>query len=113
MKLKKILKILSISLLAILLLLIATPFLFKDKIKALVQESLDEYLLATVQYEDVDLSFIRNFPKARLAVYDFSVVGQEDFAGDTLIQGKEIDLVVDLWSLISGEEINLKRVSLQ
>ena len=109
---KRFLKIAAISLLSILLLLIVTPFLFKDKIKAFVEEDINNLLNAEVYFGDVGLSFIRNFPNARVSIEDFGVVGTDVFALDTLAHGKRFDLVVDLMSVIAGDEITIKKVLL-
>lgn len=94
----------------ILLILIVSPFLFKDKIQTLVKEAIDENIEATVNFSDVGLSFIRNFPNARVSVSELEIIGQELFSQDTLMQSEEIALVVDLLSVIGGGEIKLNRV---
>ena len=100
---KRFLKITLISLLAILLVLIVTPFFFKDKIKLLVQEDLNRMLRAEVYFGDVGISFLKNFPNACVSIQDFGVVGTDVFALDTLAQGKRFDLVVDLMSVFGGK----------
>ncbi|MEZ4772818.1 MAG: AsmA-like C-terminal region-containing protein [Bacteroidia bacterium] len=109
---KKVLKITGIVLILLIITLITLPFLFKDKIKAVVSEEIDQSLNAQVYFADVGLSFIRNFPNARISIQDFGVVGVDTFASDTLIQGKSFDLVVDIMSVISGSEVNLKKIML-
>lgn len=105
---KKIVKITGIVLVLLLVALVAAPFLFKDKIKAFVEEQVDSTLDAKVYFGDVGLSFIRNFPNARISVSDFGVVGKGEFGRDTLAQGKQLGLVIDLLSLF-GDEIVLKK----
>lgn len=84
MKIKKILKIIAITLIVMIALLAATPYLFKDKLIAIVKKSLNENLNAVVDFESVDLSLLRNFPQANLTINNLSVVNTAPFAGDTL-----------------------------
>ena len=62
---KKVFKIIGITLLTILLLLIAIPFVFQSKIKEIVKRTINENLNAHVEFSDVNLSFIRSFPQAQ------------------------------------------------
>lgn len=84
MKIKKILKIIAITLIVMIALLAATPYLFKDKLIAIVKKSLNENLNAVVDFESVDLSLLRNFPQANLTINNLSVVNTAPFTGDTL-----------------------------
>jgi hypothetical protein len=109
---KKFLKITGIIILVLFITLITAPFLFKDKIKAWVQNDIDKMINAELYFSSVDLSFIRNFPDARISINDFGVIGEAPFAGDTLAAGKSFNLVVDIMSVISGDEIGLKKIIL-
>jgi hypothetical protein len=109
---KKLIRITLITLASLFLLLLILPFLFQDKIKGLVQEEIDRSVHAEVYFGQVGLSFIRNFPNARITLDDFGVVGKAPFAGDTLAAGQSFALVVDLMSVISGDAIKLKKVLL-
>lgn len=110
---KKILKITGITLALFIIALVTAPFLFKDKIQVLVQEQIDANLNAKVYYNDVGLSFIKSFPNASVSIKNFGVVGVDHFAGDTLIQGEQFDLVINIMSVISGAEIDLKKILLE
>jgi F0F1-type ATP synthase membrane subunit b/b' len=109
---KKILRIAGIVIVVLLGLLVAAPFFFKDEIKALVQDTVNESLNAEVYFGEVGLSFFRNFPNVRLSVADFGVINQEPFAGDTLVQGKELALVVNLFSLLGEGPMEVQQVLL-
>ena len=61
---KKKLKIIGISFLILLLLLIASPFIFQSQIKDMVKNFINNNVNAKVEFNDVDLSFIRSFPQA-------------------------------------------------
>lgn len=107
---KKILKWTGISLLVIIILLVATPFLFKDKIKSMVVKAINDQVDATVAFEDVSLSFISNFPQASVTVDKLSVINKAPFAGDTLVYVGELNLNMSVKEIFKGdgEPMNLK-----
>ncbi len=109
---KKILKYLAIVLAVLFLALAVTPFLFKGKLKTLVQEEANNMLKAEFYFGEVDLSFFRNFPNATVSITDYGIVGKNLFEGDTLIQGLSFDLTVNPFGLIMSDAIPLKSISL-
>lgn len=104
MKLKKILKITGIVFLSILLLLIATPFLFKSQLKDLVRKEINKNVNATVAFSDLNLSLFRSFPQASIVLKDLSVINNAPFEGDTLAVSKEIMLKMSIKELIKGSD---------
>ncbi|MCZ4407591.1 AsmA family protein [Cryomorphaceae bacterium 1068] len=110
---KKALKIIAIIVVAIFLLLLILPFVFKGKIVDLVKQQANENLRAKVEFNDVRLSLIRNFPNLAVGIEELSVVGIEDFEGDTLASIGNIGLVMDVMSVISGDQIVVKSINLE
>jgi len=111
--LKKILKITGISLLVILLLLIAAPFLFKGKIIRMIKDVTNENLIAKVDFdESISLSLIKNFPDFTIGIKDLSVIGINTFEGDTLFYVQNFQATVDIKTVIGGDKINLKSLIL-
>src|ERR1700742_1751084 len=98
--LRRILKWTGISLLIILLLLIAAPFIFKDKIVALVKEEANANLNAKVDFGDFDLSLISSFPDFRFKIQKVSVVGVNEFKDDTLAYIGEVKTDINLKSVL-------------
>ncbi|HMR16764.1 MAG TPA: hypothetical protein PKD13_09825, partial [Mariniflexile sp.] len=82
---KKVLKISGISLLIVIILLIAAPFVFQSQIKEMVKRFINQNLNAQVEFSDVSLSFIKGFPKAHVTVSDLAITNFEPFKGDTLV----------------------------
>lgn len=109
---KRILRVFLIVIGILLLFLVAAPFLFQDKIRTAIQETIDESVNASISVGDVGLSFFKSFPDARVTVRDYQVIGQGIFAEDTLIQGKSLGLTLDIWSVISGASFELKEIIL-
>lgn len=109
---KKVLKIIGISLVVIFLLLLILPFVFKGKIIELVKEQANENLRAKVEFNDVSLSLIRNFPNLAVGIDDLSVVGVEKFDGDTLARIGNFGVVMDIMSVISGDQIVIRSIDI-
>ena len=109
---KKALKIIGIVIVVIFLLLLILPFAFKGKIIELVKKEANKNLKAKVEFADVSLSLIRNFPNLSVGIEDLSVVGVAPFEGDTLAAMKSLNLTLDIMSVIRGDEIKVKKIGL-
>lgn len=109
---KKFLKIGGISLAVILLILFASPFLFKDKIKAQIDKAIGENINAKVYYDanSLSLSLFTNFPNLSVSLENFGIINKEPFLGDTLADIGKFKAVVDIMSVISGDKIMVKGV---
>ncbi|MEO8934628.1 MAG: AsmA-like C-terminal region-containing protein [Xanthomarina sp.] len=101
---KKILKIIGITLLTLLVLLLAIPFVFQSKIKEIVKRSINENLNAHVEFSDVSLSFIRSFPQARVEVSDLVITNFEPFKDETLVTAKSISLKMSIKELFKSAD---------
>ncbi|MFN2429172.1 MAG: AsmA-like C-terminal region-containing protein [Cryomorphaceae bacterium] len=110
---KKALKIIGIIVVVLFLAILIIPFAFKGKIVNLVKEEANKNLNARVEFNDVSLSLIRNFPNLSVGIEELSVVGIETFEQDTLASMKNLSLTVDLMSVISGDQIKIKKVALE
>lgn len=109
---KKALKIIGITLAVIFLILLILPFAFKGKIIELVKTEANKNLKAQVDFSDVSLSLIRNFPNLSVSIDDLSVIGIEPFEGDTLAYMDALKLTLDIMSVIKGDEIQIKKILL-
>jgi hypothetical protein len=99
---RRILKWTGISFLLLILFLIAAPFLFKDKIVAIVKDQANKNLNAKVDFGEFDLTLFSSFPDFRFKIQDVSVVNVAPFEGDTLAFIKELSTDINLKSVISG-----------
>ncbi|MBP9688213.1 MAG: AsmA family protein [Bacteroidia bacterium] len=94
--------------------LILVPFLFKDKIVELVKQQANNNINANVNFNnDISLSLIKNFPNFTIGIKDLSVVGIEDFDGDTLISWANMEATVDVMSVINGDQIKVRKILLE
>lgn len=113
MKVKKILKVIGITLLVLIALLVAIPYLFKGQIIAKIKTELNKNLNAKVDFSDVDISLFRRFPRLAVALDELQITGVDHFNGDTLVAVKRLDLAMDLMSVIKGEKIDIYNVVVQ
>lgn len=100
--LRRILKWSGISLLLIIILLIAAPFIFKDKIIAIVKEQANNNLNAKVDFGEFDLTLFSSFPDFRFKINNVSVIGVNEFKDDTLAFITNLSTDINLKSVISG-----------
>lgn len=108
---KKGLKIAGIVIAALLVLLLVLPIAFKGKIKDVVVREGNKMLNAQFDIGSVNISLIRNFPKATISVNDFALWGIGDFAQDTLASVDRLSLTVNLGSIFSGSGFEVSQVS--
>jgi len=100
---KKAFKIIGIILLVFAIVLLATPFFFKGKIKELVLKSINKNVDAVVAFEDVDLSLFKNFPKATVVIDDLSIINKAPFENDTLFYSETFTLKMSVKELFKGK----------
>lgn len=112
-KLKKFFKILLITILILIGLLFATPYIFKSQIVSLVKKEVNRNLNAKVDFKDVDISFFRNFPRVSIGLDQLQVIGTDQFAADTLLSAKRLDATVDIMSFIRRKNMNIYNVFLE
>ncbi|RMG82310.1 MAG: AsmA family protein [Bacteroidetes bacterium] len=94
--------------------LVAIPYFFKDEVVAMVKEEANNAVNATIDFKDVDLSLIRSFPDLNLRLEGLSVVGKEPFEGLKLVGMDQLDITLDLMSVINSDvrPVELKSVGL-
>jgi hypothetical protein len=111
---RKTLKWISSVIVVLLIALIAVPFLFKDRIVAMVSNTINDNINATVTFKEPDLNFFRNFPFASLSVNEVTVINKAPFLGDTLFNAEKINFTIKLTSLFNSgtEPLEINSVSL-
>ena len=88
--------------------LFAVPYLFKDQITARIKKAANENLTATIDFKDADLSVFRHFPQLSVGLEGLDVTGTGSFEGVKLVQCERLDVTVDLWSALFGDQIDIK-----
>jgi hypothetical protein len=108
---KKFIKIFIIVIVILLAAIIAIPFLFKSSIMIKVKQVVNESIYAKVEWTDVSVSLLSSFPDMKVGLKNLSVVGINNFEGDTLVAFNEFVLRLDLMSLFS-DNIQIKSMIL-
>ncbi|MFT3701618.1 MAG: AsmA-like C-terminal region-containing protein [Agriterribacter sp.] len=109
--LKKILKIAGIVLLILLITAFTLPFIFKDKITVIAKTQINKNINAKVDFEDINISLFRHFPRLAVGLENLEVTGLDDFAKDTLISAKRIDVALNLMSLFGGSQMKIYSIA--
>ncbi len=106
-------KILATLVALLLLFALVAPLILKGKIGEIVKSEANKMLTATLDFEDLDISLLRNFPNASIGLDGLTLVsGVEPFVGDTIVAAERISVVVNLASLFGDEGFEVRRVLL-
>lgn len=97
---------------ALLVVLMMLPWAFEGKLIDIAKREGNKMIRGQFNFESLDLSLIRNFPQATVMLNDFYLVGEGEFASDTLLSVKQLDVAVDILSLLSGDEIEIEKILL-
>ena len=81
---------------------ILLPILFKDKIIAKAKDEINKSVNAKVNFGKFDLTIIKSFPNLTFCLNDSSILGINEFEGDTLAYIKELDVKLNIWDVIGG-----------
>ena len=84
---------------------IIIPIVLKEPIKKKVLEEANKNLNAKINFSDVSLSLFRSFPDLFVGVENLSVIGVQEFEGDTLVYLQTLGLDVNIMSAISGAPV--------
>ncbi len=98
---KKVFKIIIITLLGVVVLLAVTPFLFKSQLQTLVKTEINKSINAKVDFSDIDLSFFSSFPKANLSINDIEITTFKPFKNENLASIKQISFTIPLKSVLA------------
>ena len=114
----KIVKRVLIVLGAVLVLLVAAaiiiPIVFKDDIKAAIDKEIAKTVNADVLF-DVDnfsLTVFKNFPNATVEIKELGVFNRAPFEGVPLFVMQELDVEVNLKTILFGDELRVKGITL-
>jgi hypothetical protein len=107
---KKFLKIAGIVFLFALAVVIALPFLFKDKIVETVKDNVNASLNAKVDFGDFDLTLIPNFPNFTFQIENITIDGVAPFDSIRLASIGEAAFTLDIMSVIKGEKMRIQGI---
>ncbi|GAB2714031.1 hypothetical protein GCM10011495_16990 [Hymenobacter frigidus] len=94
---------------------VAAPFLFKDKLRALADRQIAQRVRAQVLYDpaNIDVSVLHSFPDLTLDIKDLRVIGLDSFSRDTLAYLPNMRVGLDIMTVIKGQEIRINSVELE
>lgn len=110
---KKLFKLFGIIVIILLILVLVLPFVFKGTLTDLARQEANKNLKAKVEFKDINLSLIKSFPNFNLGIEDLTVVGIDDFSGDTLAYIPSLGITVDLFSVIKGTTYTINKIEIQ
>ena len=109
--LKRVFKIFFLVLVLLIGFAFAAPYLFKGKIIAIVKKEINNKIDAKADFKDIDISFLRSFPKVSVALENLQVIGNNEFSNDTLIAAKAINVSLNIMSVIKGSDFKLYSIT--
>src|SRR5437763_1664881 len=110
---KRFFLILGILLLLIISAAIIIPIIYKDKIVAYAKSEANKRLNAKLDFDNnISLSLFRHFPDFSLGVNQICIINKAPFDGDTLVDIPGFSATLDIMSIIRGEKIKVKSITL-
>ncbi|MFI5204082.1 MAG: AsmA-like C-terminal region-containing protein [Flavobacteriales bacterium] len=107
---RRILKWTGISFLILLIGLIVTPFIFEKQIFEYVKSEINRNLNAKFDCNDYSLTIFSSFPNLTLELKEVDLKGIEEFKDIHLVKAKSILVTLDIWSVMFGDKMKIKRV---
>ena len=109
---KKFVKIAAIVVAVVLVIALVAPMVLRGKIAEIVKREANVMLDARLDFEKLDISLLRHFPRASLDLKGLTLVGEEPFAGDTIVAAQRISVVVNVMSLFGDEGFEVTKIIL-
>lgn len=83
------------------------PYLYKDKLLAKVKTTLNNQINAKIDFADFKLSLFAQFPKVEMELQHLSLIGINEFAGDTIFSAASISTNISMMEMIRGKGLEL------
>ncbi|MGH2665742.1 AsmA family protein [Flavobacterium sp.] len=106
----KVLKVLGISIGAILLILFLVPIIFPGQIAEKVKDFANKKLDGELNFKEANLSFFNHFPSLTLTLNDFSLKGSAPYKDKMLIKSDEVAFGINVISLIFDNAIKIDKI---
>lgn len=110
---RRILKWTGITFLLLIISLILVPIIFKDEIKEMVIDEVNNNLNAKLSLGEFDLTFLSTFPNMTVELSDTKLEGINEFKGVELASIKQFVAHVDFWSVVSGDQVEIDEIHLK
>lgn len=107
---KKFAKITGLVLVCLFAALMIVPIAFQGKLKEIVVTEANKLLNAEFGFDDLDISLIREFPKASVGLEGFWIKGVDEFAADTLVSAGNVEVAVNLMSIFGSSGFDITKI---
>ncbi len=108
----KILKYFFYLLIFFLILLFSIPFVFKKQIINYLKDSINHNIKATVYVQSIYLNPIKFFPNITISIKNLTIIGIDDFKGDTLIYAPKVFVGFNFKKLLFHKKLIINDVEL-
>ena len=78
----------------------------------IANEQINRNINAKASFDDIKLSFFKQFPYLSVGIKELAVVGIEEFEGDTLLYIESFDVAANVISAIKMENIEIKKIAI-
>ena len=89
----------------VMLAIISVPTLFRGTIENAAKKIINENVNAHVDFNNLSISLLKDFPNAKISLENLVVVGVDAFENDTIAMFKSFSVSVNLWSLMKGNYV--------
>src|ERR1700744_5109603 len=108
----KTLKISGITIVSLIVLLFALPWLFPQTVSNKIKQWANGSINGQLEFSKTSLSFFKHFPNLTLTLYDLSLKGSAPFQKDTLVAAKEVSFGIDVSSVFK-DKIRINKIFLE
>ena len=109
---KTILKIVAALVLLVVVALVALPFILEKNVDTIVRNAIDGKVNAQIDYDKIDLSLIKSFPKAQVDIKGLKVINNAPFKNDTLVYVNDVLVSLSITQFFkkTNEQISVDKV---
>ncbi len=101
---KKIFRILFLFVFALVVALLILPFIYKGELVGAVRDAINKNVNAHVDFEDLDVSFIKSFPNVSVKMHKLSIHNDDTFDKMQLMNAESLDMDVDFMSFVKEDK---------
>ena len=111
-EMKKLVKITFSVLIVLIVTIIAVPYFLKDDIEQFIKEEINNQVNAQIDYQDLSLSLLSDFPNLHVKINNFTIDGINEFKQVRLAQIDELTTSLDLKKILFGKDLEIKKVGI-
>ncbi len=112
LKMKKILKIAFSLLFVLIVTLIAVPYFLKDDIEQFIKNEINSKVKAKIDYDDLSLSLLSDFPNLHVKIKHFTIDGINEFEGVRLVEIDRFSTSLDAKKMFFNKDLEIKKIGI-